>query len=234
MLRLSLRRGESTWRFGPAQWGIVDGDDLTPTQAAARLAGKRVCLFGHGYNVSEPDDAYARLALHVGGLYDELVFLKWPASKWTAAFWLALLRAPKAGRLLAESLAGINVAALDIEAHSLGCRVALEALLNGLRCRNLILAGAAVANEALGLWERFGWCVANAQRVLVAYSEHDEVLAQAGRLGLFNNPLGLTGPEKSCRMLPHVLALDCSMTVMKHSAYKSDRTFLDWWRSMIR
>lgn len=233
MLRLNLRKGDSTWRFGPAQWGIVDGDDLTPTQAAAMLNGKRVCAIGHGYNVTEPDDAYAMLSLNLAGVYDELIWIRWPGSKWKLAFWLAMLRAPKAGRLLAEALSPLECAALDIEGHSLFCRVALEAMLNGLRCRNLILAGAAVANQALAISERFGWCVANAQRVLVAFSRHDEVLSKAGRLGLFDNPLGLTGPEIGRQTLKNVIALDCSESVDKHSAYKRDtKTFIPAWRAI--
>lgn len=233
MLRLNIRCGESTWRFGAPQWGYVDGGDLTPTQAAAMLAGKRVCCLIHGYNVKEPDDAYARIALHVEDCYDELLCLKWPGSKWTLAFWLARIRAPKAGRMLAEALGALDCAALDIEAHSLGCRVALEAIRYGLRCRNLVLAGAAVANEALSLDETFGWCLANATRVLVAWSHHDDVLAKPGRLGLFNNPLGLTGPEAGRKTLPHVISLDCSESVPKHSAYKSDtKTFLPAWRAI--
>ncbi len=233
MLRLNLRRGDSTWRFGAPQWGVVDGDDLTPMQAAAMLAGRRVCVLIHGYNVGQPDDAYARIASHIGDAYDELIAIHWPGSEWTMAFWLAMWRAPKAGRMMAEALGGLDCAALDIEAHSLGCRVALEALLQGLRCRNLILAGAAVANEALGIEERFGWCSANAKRVLVAWSHHDDVLAKPGRLGLLNTPLGLSGPEAGRKTLPHVISLDCSESVPKHSAYKSDtKTFIQAWRAI--
>lgn len=233
MLRLSIRNGDSTWRFGAPQWGVVDGDDLTPTQAAARLAGRKVCALIHGYNVGQPDDAYARVASHIGDAYDELIAVHWPGSQWSMAFWLAMWRAPKAGRMLADALAGPGCAALDVEAHSLGCRVALEALLYGLRCRNLILAGAAVANESLAIEDKFGWCAANAARVLVAWSRHDDVLAKPGRLGLFNNPLGLTGPERGRRTLPQVISLDCSETVPKHSSYKSDtRTFIPAWRDI--
>ncbi len=233
MLRLNLRRGDSTWRFGAPQWGVVDGDDLTPLQAAAMLAGRRVCVLIHGYNVGQPDDAYARIASHIGDCYDEVIAVHWPGSQWTLAFWLAMGRTGKAGRLLADALGALSPASLDIEAHSLGCRVALEAVLYGLRCRNLILAGAAVANEALAVSERFGWCVANAARVLVAWSKHDDVLAKPGRLGLFNNPLGLTGPEAGKRTLPQVISLDCSASVPKHSSYKSDtKTFLPAWRAI--
>ena len=233
MLRLSIRRGNSTWRFGPARWGFVDGEDLTATQVVAMTRGKRVCLLLHGYNISEPEDAYARIESHIWGSYDVLICGRWPGSRWTAAFWMAVLRSPKAGRLLAEALSGLECAVLDAEGHSRGCAVLLEALRYGLRVRNLILAGAAVANEALALEEKFGWCLANAKRVLVAWSKHDDVLAKPGRLGLLNNPLGLTGPEPGRKTLPNVISLDCSDTVLRHSAYKSDtKTFLPAWRAI--
>ena len=233
MLRLNIRRGDSTWRFGRPQWGIVDGPDLFPTQAAARLYGKRVLALISGYNVKDPTEAYKVLAKLIGDLYDEIVFIYWPNAELEIAFWTAQLRAPKAGRIIAECFAGIECAVLDFEGHSLGCRVALEALLQGLRVRNLILAGAAVDNEVLAVDCRFGWASANALRILVAHSRHDEVLARAGRLGLWDNPLGLNGPERGRRYLPHVLTLDCAESVKQHSAYKGDTTtFLPAWRAI--
>lgn len=233
MLRLSIRKGESTWRFGPIQWGVVDGPDLTPTQASAMLDGKRACALIHGYNVGDPDDAYLRIASHITDCYDDIIAVHWPGSEWSAAFWLAQLRAPNAGKMISDALAPLNCAALDIEGHSLGCRVALEALLNGLRCRNLILAGAAVANESLALGERFGLCVTHTQRILVAYSRNDDVLDKAGRLGLFNVPLGLSGLEPGLKYLPHIYSVDCSATVPEHSKYKIDTmAFLPAWRAI--
>jgi hypothetical protein len=233
MLRLNLRKGESTWRFGSPQWGVVDGPDLTPYEAAGRLKGKRVLFLVCGFNVVDPTDAYCRIASHVEDMYDEVVFVWYPGSKWPLAFWLAMWRAPKAGRMLAELLGALDCT-IDLEVHSLGCRVALEAILYGLRCRNLILAGAAVPNEALALNARFGWCVANTKRVLVAYSKHDEVLAKAGRLGLFNTPLGLSGPEPGRKMLPQVTVVDCSSSVHKHNAYKGDTSiFIPAWKKMV-
>jgi hypothetical protein len=61
------------------------------------------------------------------------------------------------------------------------------------------------------------------------------VLGRAGRVGLFDTPLGLYGLEPGRRYLPHVMALDCSESVHQHSAYKGDtRVFLPAWQQLAR
>lgn len=234
MLRLSLRKDDSTWRFGAPQWGVVDGDDLTATQAAAMLAGKRICVLVHGYNVGDPARAYYCLREKVGVLYDEMVCVYWPGSAISLGFWFARIRASKAGRLLAEALAPLECAAIDIEGHSMGCHVTLEALASGLTVRNCILAAAAVDNESIQRGQKYEAAVQRAQRVLVAYSHRDAVLAGAYRLGCLDGALGWHGPQEQAECLANTICLDCSMTADSHSAYKSDKTFLDWWRSIVR
>lgn len=233
MLSLSLRQGGSTIFFGPPRWAVVDGPDLTPTQAAARLAGKRVLALVHGYRVSEPTDAYLRVWSHVAGLYDECVMIHWPGSDWMLGFWLARRRAAKAGRLLAGALGPLEPASLDVEGHSLGCMVALEAGNAGLRCRNLILAAAAVDNESIEAGERYEPAVHRAAHVLVAFSRHDGVLAGAYRAGLWDNALGLTGPQDRGRCCLNISSVDCSRTVFGHSEYKRDPAFLAAWRRLL-
>ena len=235
MLRLSIRKGDSTIFFGPPRWSEVDGADLTATQVQSRLAGMRVLGLIHGYNVEDAFDAYARIAIHMDDSYDEVVGVEWPGSKLDLAFWLARMRAGKAGRLLAEELGPIYsaAAALDIEGHSLGCMVALEALSAGLRCRNLVLTAAAVDNESIQAEERYWIATQRAHQILVAYSRHDPVLAGAYRIAMADRALGLTGPEDAKRVCSSVIALDLSNDISEHSQYKACGRLFSTWRNLL-
>lgn len=241
MLRLNLRKGDSTIRFGdvPA-WSEVDGPELTPAQVAARINGKRVLVLVHGYNVTDAFDAYCRIESHletrneygITPWYDEVIGAALPLSRLEWAFWLAVMRAGKAGRLLAAALEDFEPAALDIEAHSLGCMVTLEALDHGLYCRNAILTAAAVDNESIQEREKYALAVQRAGRILVAYSRHDPVLRGAYKIGMWDNALGLTGPQNPARCNRRIESLDCSDVVDAHGAYKRCEMLFDAWREI--
>jgi pimeloyl-ACP methyl ester carboxylesterase len=234
MIRLNLRNGDSTIRFGDKpEWSEVDGPLLTETQVAARLGGKKAAVLVHGYNVEDAFDAYARINLHIEACYDEVIGVSWPGSHLEFAFWFACWRAEKAGRLLAAALEPIEFAALDIEGHSLGCMVALEALDHGVWVRNCILAAAAVDNESIQETEQYALAVQRAQRVLVAFSRHDPVLRGAYRVGMWDSALGLTGPQNIARCNPRIVPLDCSDTAHRHGDYKRDQRFFEAWRSLV-
>ena len=236
MLCLNLRKGNSTILFGAApEWSEFPSDThLTNEQAAARLSGRRVLVLIHGYNVEDVWGAFAEVALQVSPWYDAIVGVPWPGSKLDLAFWLARMRAGKAGKMLAAALAPIKAvaAALDIEGHSLGCMVALETLTAGLRCRNLILTAAAVDNESIQVGERYWDATQRAERVLVAYSRHDPVLAGAYRFAMVDRALGLTGPETPKFCATWVIRLDLSSVISGHSEYKRCPELFEAWKRL--
>jgi esterase/lipase superfamily enzyme len=230
-LRLNLRRGESTLRFGAPEWSIPDGDVVAREYATAQLAGKRVLALIHGYNVRDAMDAYARIALHVYDLYDVIVAVTWPGSPVLLGFWWARRRAAKAGKLLALALGNIPMRELDIEGHSLGCCVALETVVSGLAVRDLILAAAAVDNESIEYGERYGEAISRMRRVLIAYSARDEALQWGYRLAAWDTALGLAGPRRGQWIPQSIQSLNVSETVAHHGDYKSDERFFRAWRN---
>jgi hypothetical protein len=241
MLRLNLRNGDSTIRFGDSPtWSEVDGPELTAEQVAERINGRRALILIHGYNVTDAFDAYARIEIKletrseygVQQWYDEVVGVAWPGSHLELAFWFARIRATKAGRILAGALGAFEPAALDIEAHSLGCMMALESLDHGLYCRNAILTAAAVDNESIQERERYALAVQRAERVLVAYSRHDPVLRGAYRLGCWDNALGLTGPQDPSQCNRRIESLDCSAQVAAHGDYKRCPMMFTRWKEI--
>jgi predicted alpha/beta hydrolase family esterase len=233
---LSIRRNGfgSTWMFGGPNWSR-NGGSLTPTQVAAGLAGKRVCILVHGYNVEDPTPAYNSIKENLLEQYDAFIGVHWPGSRVAAAFWLATMRATEAGRKLADALFFVtqDVAALDIEGHSLGCHVTLAALERGMPVRNCILAAAAVDNEALQDGERFAHAIPKAQRIVVCYSENDSVLRDAYKLARWDKALGLTGPEKPSECDQRILPINLSESIKAHGDYKRDRTFFVVWKTFV-
>lgn len=240
MLHLNLRKGDSTIRFGRSEWRELDSPNiLDVNRVADRLSGKRVLALLHGYNVDDPFDPYLRVAanlrIHCPDAYDEIIGVTAPLSRLSLAFLLAWTRAPEAGQRLASALlwSCADAASLDVEGHSLGCRVALEALSCGLRVRNVILAGAAVDNESIHRDQKYGEAIDQAEHALIAYSRRDDVLRRAYPLARWDRALGLTGPEDVSRVAPHVMSVDLQDSIPAHSAYKNSADFYAAWRALL-
>ena len=232
MLTLSIRKDNSTIRFGPAIWSEADGGPITAAAAAQQLAGKTVLVLVHGYRVDDALDAYARVLLHVGDLYDEVVAVLWPGSHLLLGYLFAQWRAARAGELLAAALAPIR-AEVDIEGHSLGCRVTMEALrAGGIYPRHVILTAAAIDNESLQRGERYGAACAAAEWILVAHSRRDRVLRTAYTLGSWDQALGLRGPQRPDLCPANVQALDLTPGIAGHSEYKRCPELFAAWRRL--
>ena len=205
---------------------------MAPAQVEQLLKGKKVLVLVHGFNVSDPDDAYATVALTIGHMYDYVVGVHWPGSRVPLFFRLAQRRADKAGQLLASALRHID-ATFDIEGHSLGCHVTLEALKYLTTVRNVILAAPAVDNEVLQRGYEYEECMDSVSSCLVAYSRFDSVLAKAYRLADWDNALGLTGPEDATLCAKTIIPFDCSAFVKAHSDYKKAEQFYAKWLSLL-
>lgn len=244
LLRLNLRSGSSTIRFAKQpEWLDTLGNPLSEAAVQFHTHGRRVLALVHGYNVTEAMDAYALIAMMVSNHYDTVIGVTWPGSQISLAFWFAELRANKAGRLMAAGLLPLldgiaaNGGCLDVEAHSLGCRVALESLRSGLEVRNLILAAAAIHDEAVEVGELYGSVIeGRTHRTLVTYSRNDPVLRHAFRLAEWDNALGLTGPRSSKDvMLPTTLeSIDLTPVIGTHSGYKKSAEFYNIWEQAVK
>jgi esterase/lipase superfamily enzyme len=233
MLKLNLRRGDSAFRFAPMpSWSHVDGPPIALDDARRLVSGKRVLVLVHGYRVADAFDAYARIAAHVGSRYDVVIGVSWPGSKLILGFPWAINRADKAGLLLAAALKQINPQFIDIEGHSLGCRVALETVRLGVPVRDVILAAAAVDDESIEIGERYGEALAGVRNVLVAYSRHDEALLFGYRFSQWDTALGLGGPCLGAWLPACVRTADLSSTITSHGSYKRDARFFAAWEAL--
>lgn len=238
MLLLNLRAADSTIVFSPKpHWAVADGEDMSITEVKAHLAGKRVLVLVHGYNVEDAFDAYSRMAINIAQHkmgYDEIIGVQWPGSKIALAFLLAAARANKAGRKLQAALSILDgVAVLDVEGHSLGCRVICEAIAAGLRPRLVVLAGAAVNNDSIHNDTEYGIHLATVPSVLIARSGRDSVLRKAYTLASWDNALGLTGPEDLTKVTANIHTVDLTEYVPEHSAYKKCEEFYLAWKAAI-
>ncbi len=237
-LNLNIRRGDSNiWFAGTPRWSTQMGDALSPTQAAARLAGRRVLLLLHGYRNTQDaaQGAYSTLLANFESIaalpYDVVICGYMPLSQFGLGFPFARMRAAKAGRIVAAPFRLMNLACLDIQTHSLGGMVALEMLRAGLRCRNLIMSAPAVSNNALEPTSRYGPYLYRAKRIVVAHSVHDPV-DWPYRFASWDRMLGCSGPQEPGAIADHAEAHDFSAFVTKHSGYKECREYLELWRDV--
>lgn len=225
------------------EWSDLSGP-LTLTQVAARLSGKRVCVLLHGYRNTEDaaEGAYAQIRANFESLgespYDEWVGVLMPLSRLKLGFQFARMRAAKAGKMLAGAfwdlfLCGVYQDMIDVQTHSLGGMVALEALREGLRCRNLIMSAPAVDNEALEPQSRYGAYLARAKRIFVAFSNHDPV-DWFYRIASRDKMLGVHGPQSKAAIVADVEFVDYTEAISKHSGYKECPAYLSTWRRVAR
>lgn len=248
MIRLNVRLGDSTVRFGAPTWLNANNKPIPADVVTRMLVGARVCVLIHGYNVVKALDAYARVVLNIDDLYDVVIGVTWPGSRVEIGYWMAEKRADTAGRMVAEILSALPYKSLDVEGHSCGCRVALEAVRCGLEVRHLILAAAAVDNETVHFDQKYGPAIVkNVELVLVAHSRNDGVLKRAfrasswlkrlARLKLWGDDcyaLGYTGPQDPAKTPLNVNSVDLSDAISDHSEYKESELFYAAWRAMAK
>jgi len=246
VIQLNIRKGESTIRFGSPTW-LDHNKKPLPTDLVLRMLDcERACLLIHGYNVDEAMPAFALVNDSIEGLYDVVIGLTWPGSSVELGYWMAEKRADTAGKIIASLFAGLPHATLDVQGHSCGCRVALEAVQNGLKVRNLILAAAATDNETVHIDRKYGKALAaNVDRCLVAHSRNDGVLKRAFRISSLLKrvvspanwgddccALGYTGPQDVLMCPPNVQAVNLTKQILKHGDYKYREEYFAAWRAL--
>jgi esterase/lipase superfamily enzyme len=225
--RVNLATGAST---GVPQAAFLD-----------ELAGKRVTVLIHGYNNEELDvlksystiDTQMRLLGFLGGgaaSYDRLVGFAWPGGALGVAFPFARQRAVEAAPRLARVLTTLQSAGavIDLNTHSLGAHVTLEALRDTPPLvRNAWNFAAAVDNESIEIHERYYPASRRCNRFFVFHSKNDPVLRiwyRIGDLWDFDTALGYSGPEDPAAIInnsPHVRVINCKDVVQSHGGYRS-------------
>ena len=218
------------------------GPVIAPATFLEALAHKRIMVLVHGYNNERLDvldsyrtiDAQMRLLGFLGvarAPYDALVGFAWPGGATGVAFPFARGRAddtaPRFGRLLADLRGGGTT--VDLNTHSLGAHVALEALREAAApvVRHAWNFASAVDNEAVEHGERYFAASRQTARFYVFHSKNDPVLRVWYRLGdLFNfdTALGYSGPEDPGAIIehsPHVTVINCKDIVTSHGGYRS-------------
>lgn len=230
MWRLNLRRGDSTIFFGAPE--LSNGSGLIPENSWKDATSRKRALFLiHGYNVQNAHKSYREIESRIGDLYDVVIGVWWPGSDLALAFWLACMRADKAGKILASCVSKMSFLSIDVEAHSLGCRVALEALRNGMSVNALILTAAAVDNESPLKGKRYYEACGMANVVFNAFSRKDPVLSMAYRLARFDKALGLSGISNGIAPSSY-MERDFTHYVDGHGKYKTCAVFYKHWRSI--
>ena len=227
--------------------------ELDEDNLAVQMQGKHVLILVHGFRntLAAVGSAYQRLlkglidAGLVGeGAYDLVLGFTWPGFESPAGFFPAIPFANRSAgffRALLE-LASRNARTVDVQTHSLGARVGLQALSGGTAAfvDNLMLAAPAVDDEVLEPQREFSGALVECRRCLVYHSERDPVLRIAFRIGdgpEFDRALGWKGPQHpkiikaSC---PDVVVVDCREIVRSHGGYKSAGSYYEHWTRVLR
>jgi hypothetical protein len=247
MYRLNLRDGDSPFRFGPPTWLNITNEVLSMDHAKRLMDGADIGLLIHGYNVDEALPAYALVAQSLGDAYPVICGATWPGSTVRVGYWFAEHRADAAGERLAHIFADLPYRSLDVQGHSCGCRVALEAVRCGLRVRNLVLAAAAVDNESVQVDKRYGpYLQTNCENVLVAYSKNDSVLRKAFRISSWLKraarlrfwgddckALGYTGPQNPEKCPFNLQAVELP-SITRHGNYKDNSDYFAAWLRLVK
>jgi esterase/lipase superfamily enzyme len=192
-----------------------------PDALRARLQGREVYVFVHGYNVTSSEalrsarDFFGKL--HAAFERDgrdttpiEYVLFTWPGDTGTLHFNDAQAYAQHAGVALFALLFGLQASHLAVVTHSLGAHVALRAaailgerLFHGrpaTRMDRLLLLGASVEDDVFERPKRheeyhFPEAAFGVRRLHISASRADDVLSGPFRVNEADAALGESGPE---------------------------------------
>lgn len=221
LIQYSARKGDSTVDFANT---IPEMPDV--------VEFSRVVLLIHGYCVPmlEAQSAYYQIAKALGpGTYDYAIGIHWPGGWVHPAFSIAGMRAKTAGRKFVAPLLSHLAkkgCVVDIETHSLGAAVAIEAVKAVSTVRNLITTAAAVSNDDLDY-------VSKVERLFVLHSREDSALKWWKRRQVWlRDALGAVGPDRN--PIGNIVAADFTEIVgADHSGYRRSAEFFTYWREKI-
>ncbi|HEX4945900.1 MAG TPA: alpha/beta hydrolase [Blastocatellia bacterium] len=227
-------------------------EELDEMNLAQQMQGKHVLILVHGFRnpLTNVASSYQRLlkGLIDAGLmsdtgYGLVLGFTWPGFETPLGFFPAIPFANRSAgffRSLLE-LASRNARTVDVQTHSLGARVVLQALAAGTDgfVDNLMLAAPAVDNEVLEPKREFNNALEACRRCLVYHSEKDSVLKRSYRIGdapEFDKALGWKGPQRPAiieAQCPEVFVVDCKKVVASHGAYRTSGAYYEHWGRVL-
>ena len=243
-------RGDLSLRERDSGGGLRKDVDAAPVVGPQGVL--RSVLLVHGYNVNRrsAESAYGKLLGHLSERFPPTWRVFWPGNRWGllgfASYPLEVHRAKESAARLADYLRGLRGpgggrSEIAIVAHSLGCRVVLEALEILARNRHdlqprvtfLCLMAAAVPVEMLYPDDQLRRGFYLSERRLVLHKEGDAVLGLAFPVGqalayrrrieprVYRHAVGLRGEPLEA------VGERCPMGGMQHGAYWNDTKTAD-------
>lgn len=201
---ISIRRSECD--FGPSM-----GPAITQNR-----------LLIHGYHSSDNDaiDSYNIIQKNLDRLCSGLL---WPGMRLYVEYPIAEKNATESGWRL-KDLIKLMPPPLTIQTHSLGARVACEALNYDTKIDRLILSAAAIGTDRFN--DEFKNVLGNVRRIDVAFSSNDPVLRNNYPSFLHGPAMGLVGANtKATNVFNH----DFSKVVDSHGGYKDCQDYFKMW-----
>jgi esterase/lipase superfamily enzyme len=223
--------------------------EISEQDLQTRASGRHVVTLVHGYRnpLKNANTAYKELAKALvdaaqapNNQYGLAVGFAWPGYRTRAlGFIAARPSANRSGgylRTLLHTLRG-TARTVDLQTHSLGARVALQALSTDdtLWIDNLMMTAPAVDNESLEPNEEFFEALDSCGRVFVYHSKNDPVL-KTYVVAALDRALGAKGPEHKNLILaqcPNVHVVDCQSQVKAHSDYRKKQKYIDHWAKVM-
>ena len=228
------------------------GTVVSSAEYVSAVRKQRVTVLVHGYNNEERDvvesykaiDERMRLLGFLGGAgarYDLLIGFAWPGGVAGVSFPFARMRAGESAPRFARMLNALHAAGatVDLNTHSLGTHVALDAL-DTASSRAVRFAwnfASAVDNESVEHGARYFGPTQRCERFYVFHSKEDLILRLWYRVGDFfdfDTALGCSGPEDPGAIIRHsanVRVINCKNVVQSHGGYRSSG---EVWSYMLR
>ncbi|MBY0372920.1 MAG: alpha/beta hydrolase [Bryobacteraceae bacterium] len=223
--------------------------DLDLDNVMAQAASKHVLVLVHGFrsplkNVAASYDTVLTKLIDSGlrahPHYDLVLGYTWPGFTTRLGFFPAVPYAGRAAGFFREFLNRLCRSALtvDVQTHSLGARVALQALsaTEDVFIDNLLLSAPAVDNESLEPQQEFHEALDNCRRCLVYHSSKDKVLKLGFTFASLDRALGLKGPQNPAvieAQCPSVFVVDCSAVVPDHGGYRRAAAYYSHWARVL-
>ena len=225
-------------------------EELDEMNLAEQMQGKHVLILVHGFrnplkNVGAAYQSILKGLIDAGLMgdagYDLVLGFTWPGFETPIGFFPAVPFANRSAGYLRSllELASKNAKTVDIETHSLGARVALQALAGGTDgfVDNLMLTAPAVDDESIEPGQEFHGALQHCRRCLVYHSEKDNTLKVGYRLGDLDRALGLKGPQHPDIIkakCPDVYVVNCKKVVASHSAYRTAGAYYEHWARVLK
>lgn len=240
IIETSVRKDfESTLRLAPMRFRVQESQaELSREEVIRRCAGRTVCILVHGYRVKYAGALSAyheviEMAKAAGIEYDVWLPFYWPGSSLYFGFLAATGRANQAGDHLGKLIAELRYAnaTVDVETHSLGARVACEALDEpGANVRLAILTAPAIPDHLFEPIQEFAAVPYATQAMHLCCSRTDEALVSFRATSWFHGALGLKGPRDMRRVPSTVHFHDFTADCADHSDYKHCVELYAKWR----